>query len=1227
MRLPCHNYSASLKLLSNGSTSNVQAARPDGKYFYFKSLAGVWRPDADINDRLTRLSDAAGTLTGWQYTVAADDTVETYDAAGHLLNIRHRGGLTETLSYSDGSAAGGLVAGTSTPLPAGLLIRVTDNFGRTLAFTYDAAQRIVSLSDPDQRLYQYSYDANNNLVSVHYPDGTTRQYLYNEPDQTAGAALPHALTGIIDENGSRYATFKYDSQSRAIYSGHAAGALAFSFAYNPDGTTVTDPLGTTRNFSFQNILGTLKKSALDQPCTLPGCTGNDNRNLSYDANGNLTARTDFNGTSTTYTHDSTRNLPLSRTEAAGTQLARTTTTTWHSSYRLPNRIEAPLSITDFVYDADGHLLSKTETARDTGTSRIWSWTYNAYGQVLSTDGPRTDVEDRTSYTYDSAGNLATVTNALGQVLTLGPYDASGRLLKSVDANGKTTTFTYSPRGWLLSRTVDGWQTQFSYDAVGQLVQYTPPTGKAVRYGYDAAHRLTSITNSANQSLVYELDAAGNVVRENRLGSTANLLSYEQRQFDALGRLAHVLGNHGQVSSFSYDAQGNPTASADALGRQTQTAYDVLGRIAQITDAAGGQTHFSYDADDRLTQVTDPIGLSTRYLYDGLGQLQQRISPDTGTSQFAYDPAGNLIRALDARGIETRYTYDALNRPTSRRYPADPGRDVTLAYDQNSNGKGHLTQLTDESGTTRFTYHRRGLLIGQDSNGLNVGYGYNASDNLSSIRYPSGRLVQYVRGGPNEAIGQINLNVQGTVTPLVSGIGYRGDGPRAAWTYGNGLKLQRSYDTDTRLVKQTLSTRQGLAWSYNSVDQLTVWTDLLDSARTQRFSYDALDRLSQASGPYATQGFSYDANGNRLREQSGNSVTTYAYAPGSQRLSSRSGSVNEARSYDAAGHPASVRGLPTTYSVSGRLAQAGSTEYRYNGFGQRVYKNVGGVITRYVYDPAGNLLAEVDASGRTTREYVWLDEQPIAVLTPTTPGAATVRIDYIVPDHLGTPRLIIDSAGAVVWRWDSDPFGSTAPNEDPAGTGTRYVLNLRFPGQYFDAETGFSYNYFRTYEPGTGRYLESDPIGLDGGLNIYAYVGENPLSRIDPFGLYQMCHRDLQLPIPYARHCYARFDDGSTSSFDPNGVNPDPDQNQSGTTCTNPKEPAKDSCIKKAMQHCKGSNYNFTAFNCCHCVEQALKDCGTAIPPSSWPNWPINPGPQPSEPGYRPSPVYGPELGK
>ena len=238
-----------------------------------------------------------------------------------------------------------------------------------------------------------------------------------------------------------------------------------------------------------------------------------------------------------------------------------------------------------------------------------------------------------------------------------------------------------------------------------------------------------------------------------------------------------------------------------------------------------------------------------------------------------------------------------------------------------------------------------------------------------------------------------------------------------------------------------------------------------------------------------------------------------------------------------------------------------------------------------------------------------------------PVFAETKTYFIHNDHLGTPQVVTDKDKKVVWQAHYKPFGEIAAISE-----NQVRLASRFPGQYEDQETGLHYNYFRDYDPALGRYIQSDPIGLYGGVNTYAYVGGNPLSFIDPYGLYQMCHRDLLLPIPVARHCYLKFGDGSTSSYDPSGVNPDPDPDQDGTVCTEPKDPHKDDCIKRAMQKCSGANYNFTGFNCCHCAEQAMKECGSSLPPNSWPNWPFNPGPQPGEPGYSSDPTYNNSLG-
>ncbi|ANO52656.1 RHS repeat-associated core domain-containing protein [Woeseia oceani] len=163
-----------------------------------------------------------------------------------------------------------------------------------------------------------------------------------------------------------------------------------------------------------------------------------------------------------------------------------------------------------------------------------------------------------------------------------------------------------------------------------------------------------------------------------------------------------------------------------------------------------------------------------------------------------------------------------------------------------------------------------------------------------------------------------------------------------------------------------------------------------------------------------------------------------------------------------------------------------------GLGQRVRKDTG-TVTLFVYDDAGQLIGEYDAFGNPLQETVWFEDAPVAVLQGS-------GVYYVHTDHLGTPRAITD-AGTVIWRWESEPFGTSLADEDPDGDLVNFTFNGRFPGQYFDAETGLHYNYFRTYDPSTGRYLESDPIGLWGGTNTYEYVYSNPLIYYDPYGLW------------------------------------------------------------------------------------------------------------------------------
>jgi YD repeat-containing protein len=229
--------------------TTVALYRHDGRILFYRLSAGNWRPDADMLDVLTRRLDAVGGLLGWQVLQAADDSTETYDAAGQLVQIKARSGVTQTLSYS--TAATDIAVA---PAP-NLLIRVADSFGRQLNFTWNASRSLNSMTSPAGDVYQFAYDAAKRLVSITYPETASpkpvRSYLYGEPNFTSGAALPNALTGVLDEKEERYASYAYDATGRGISTEHAGGSDRFQLTYSTGKTSVVDALNTARDGNFQ----------------------------------------------------------------------------------------------------------------------------------------------------------------------------------------------------------------------------------------------------------------------------------------------------------------------------------------------------------------------------------------------------------------------------------------------------------------------------------------------------------------------------------------------------------------------------------------------------------------------------------------------------------------------------------------------------------------------------------------------------------------------------------------------------------------------------------------------------------------------------------------------------------------------------------------------------------------------------------------------------------------
>ncbi|MEM7765840.1 MAG: RHS repeat-associated core domain-containing protein, partial [Pseudomonadota bacterium] len=241
----------------------------------------------------------------------------------------------------------------------------------------------------------------------------------------------------------------------------------------------------------------------------------------------------------------------------------------------------------------------------------------------------------------------------------------------------------------------------------------------------------------------------------------------------------------------------------------------------------------------------------------------------------------------------------------------------------------------------------------------------------------------------------------------------------------------------------------------------------------------------------THAFQYDANDNRTRKTVSGAITHFNNASTSNRLNTLSGALSQSRSYDNNGNTTSIGAEVLTYSDANRLAAyrptagGAQTSYTYNGLGERVYKSRSGFNQRFVYGGGARLLHERGSQG--TKDYIYLNGELIAFVYNNT-------VHYVHNDHLATPQVVTTTAGNIRWRATAKPFG------DASISPSAVTLNVRYPGQYFDSESGLHYNYFRYYEPESGRYVTSDPIGLAGGLNTYAYAGGNPVSWVDPFGL-------------------------------------------------------------------------------------------------------------------------------
>ncbi|MGB9154819.1 MAG: DUF6531 domain-containing protein, partial [Alphaproteobacteria bacterium] len=748
-------------LVVSGST--VTITRADGRRDIFTLSGGVYTTDADVPTTLTAITTP---ITGYK-VVRADDSAEIYNSSGQLVSVTTRNGRTTTLTYTSGH-----------------LTTVTGPFGDTLGFTYTTGGNVHTMTDVSGATYTYAYDTHNNLLSVTYPDTTVRQYVY------ANATFPNLMTSLVDEKGNTYASWTYNSLGQGLTSQHAGGADLTTMTYYGSSVAVTDARSNSYTLNFTTLFGVAKPSAVSGVYT-PVFGGNA---FTYDANGFLSKFTDYNNNVTTYTHDS-HGQQLTRVEAYSTSLARTITTTWNASFHLPATVAEPNRTTTFTYDTNGNLLTRS-VSNGTLTS-TWTWTYNSYGQVLTAKDPDNNT---TTYTYNSNGTLATATDALSHLTRFTSYDSNHRLLSMTDPNGLVIAFTYDGRGRVKTYVKGSLTTTYTYDNAGNLTKVTRPDSSYTSFTYDNAHRLTGIGDALGNAILYTLDAASNVTLVRAENSSATVTQTHSFTYDSVNHILHSIGALSQYTAYSYDNQGNITYATDPLNRTTIYTFDQLNRIATINDPYYDTITPGYDANDHVTTIIDPRTFTTTYTWNGMDQQTAISSPDTGSTALTYDNANNVLTSTDARSDVTTYTYDALNRVHTASYTG--GGSATYTYDGGTYGKGHLTGLTDVTGTTSWTYDIYGRVTQkQQVTGTvtrTTGYSYDTYGRFSTITYPSGNVITLTY----DADGRVNKIAKGTLN-LLSSIAYMPFGQVSGWTEGSGATYARTIDQDGRISVITI----------------------------------------------------------------------------------------------------------------------------------------------------------------------------------------------------------------------------------------------------------------------------------------------------------------------------------------------------------------------------------------------------------------------------------------
>ena len=958
--------------------------------------------------------------------------------------------------------------------------------GTAWTFFFNSSTGTYTLSSPSDARGTLVFDSTLNQYTVTLKDGTKRVFDSNG-----------RLLKVLDRNANT-TSLAYDSPGRLSTVTDAAGrTLTFAYADLANVnqvTTLSDAVGTIATYTYAPN-GVLSSVIY---------TDSSGFNFTSDASNLITNVTDPGGkTIESHSYDSmrrglssaeannVRSVSISYAGAGTSQLTDTfgnVTTIGSQAINRKHYITSssgPGCATcgavpgdSYTYDSQGNVASATDAL-----GRVTNYTYDSNANIASVSHTVNGSAVSSSYTYNSFSEVLTATDPLGHVTT-NTYDTNGNLL---------TTTTPSPGG-----KTAGSKTSFSYDAKGELTQTTDPLGHITKLAYTPAGLVSSITDPLLNVTAFSYDARGN-----RTSVTDALNHITTFQYDTRNRLTKIIKPDLTAISYAYDSRGRRTSVTDENNKVTQYAYDDADRLLSVTDANTGVTQYAYDSENNLTSITDALLRTTSFVYDSQRRLIQTTFPSTKTEIYRYDAVGNRTSKTDRKAHTINYSYDELNRLTKKTYPDTST--VALTFD----AANRLTKAQDPTGTYTFTYDNMDRLTNASTvyaslpaKTFSVTQAYDAGSNRTSLTEPNNGSISYTYDVLNRLTTLKDFN-RNSFT-----FAYDALGRTTSLGRPNAVNSTYQYDAVSNLLsvlhQKGTTTIDGGTYSYDAAGNRTTKTNKLNNS-TSNYAYDSLYQLTGVTqGSSTTEAYTYDAVGNRLTSAA---LPAYSYNASNELLNAGPASYTYDDNGNVLTKTDSTGTTSYTWDFENRLASVklpsgSTTTFKYDPFGRRIQKG----SSIYVYD-GSNLIQESDSAGNLVARYIngpGIDA-PLAAYR----GAAS---EFYEADALGSITSLTNTSGVVNQTYVYDSFGNTSST-----TGT-FVQPFRYAGREFDTEAGLMYYRARYYDSSTGRFLNEDPMGFKAGFNFYDYVGNNPIRYRDPFGLLRDCDQEH---IECFRRCWSQ----------------------------------------------------------------------------------------------------------